>query len=93
MEQIKFIISKLNQPPFSKNLNLISYDNLSGEQRIQILFETFKAIDNTVSNPVTNFLSYTLIPNSNLKFPHATSAESNRTLLLFDVLKNFRHKN
>lgn len=48
MDEIKFIISKLNESPFNKNLNLISYDNLSSEQKIQILFEIFKAIDETV---------------------------------------------
>ena len=49
MEDIKFIISTLNKEPFRKNLNLVTYDNLQGDQRIQILFDIFHVIDETVS--------------------------------------------
>lgn len=49
MESIKFIITELNKEPFKKNLNLVTYDNLAGEQRIQILFDIFHVIDETVS--------------------------------------------
>lgn len=45
MDQIKFVIDELNQPPFNQNLNLISYDNLREEQRIDLLIQIFNIID------------------------------------------------
>uniref|UniRef100_T1L1F1 IFT81 calponin homology domain-containing protein n=1 Tax=Tetranychus urticae TaxID=32264 RepID=T1L1F1_TETUR len=52
MESIKFIISELNKEPFKKNLNLVTYDNLTGEQRIQILFDIFHVIDETITSDI-----------------------------------------
>lgn len=45
MDQIKFVIDELNQPPFNQNLNLISYDNLREEQRLDLLIQIFNIID------------------------------------------------
>lgn len=45
MEQIKYVIDELNQPPFNQNLNLISYDNLRNEQRLDILVQILNTID------------------------------------------------
>ena len=35
-EQLKFLVGELNKEPFSKNLNLIVFDSLSGEQLLQV---------------------------------------------------------
>ena len=35
-EQIKFILQELNLPPFKLNYNLIVFDQLSGENRLQV---------------------------------------------------------
>lgn len=48
MEEIKFVLNELNAEPFSKKLNVISYDNLRAEQRVDLLFQIFKRIDPTV---------------------------------------------
>jgi len=45
MDQIKFVIDELNQAPFSKNLNLIGYDGLRSEQRLDILIQILNTID------------------------------------------------
>ncbi len=34
-EQLKFLVQELNNEPFKKNLNLIVFDSLSGEQLLQ----------------------------------------------------------
>ena len=34
--QIKFVIQELNLPPFKLNYNLIVFDQLSGENRLQV---------------------------------------------------------
>ncbi|CAG2178538.1 unnamed protein product, partial [Oppiella nova] len=47
MEEIKYIISELNKQPFNKGLNVVSYDTLRGEQRIEILLQVFDEIDST----------------------------------------------
>ena len=44
-EQIKFVLQELNLPPFKLNYNLIVFDQLSGENRLQArehLSVTFK---------------------------------------------------
>lgn len=57
MEEIKFVIDELNKEPFKKNLNIISYDNLTGTERIKILFQIFQYIDEKVNQTFTfNFL-------------------------------------
>ena len=35
-EQIKYIIAELNLPPFNKNYNLIVFDQLTGENLLQV---------------------------------------------------------
>lgn len=49
MDQIKFVIDELNQPPFSNSLNLIAYDSLRSEQRLDLLIQVLNAIDPKVS--------------------------------------------
>ncbi|XP_046917591.2 intraflagellar transport protein 81 homolog [Dermatophagoides farinae] len=51
MDQIKFVIDELNQPPFNQNLNLISYDNLREEQRLDLLIQIFNVIDPKLNLP------------------------------------------
>jgi intraflagellar transport protein 81 len=50
MEEIKYIINELNKPPFNKGLNIVSYDSLRGEQRLEILLQVFDEIDPKVRN-------------------------------------------
>lgn len=49
MDEIKLVINELNQQPFNKNLNLIGYDNLRSEQRLDLLIEVLNVIDPRVS--------------------------------------------
>lgn len=35
-DQLKFIVNKLNGPPFNKNYNLISFDSISPEDLLQV---------------------------------------------------------
>ncbi len=35
-EQLKFLVGELNKEPFSKNVNLITFDAYSGEQLLQV---------------------------------------------------------
>ena len=35
-EQVKYIVSELQKPPFSKHYNLITLDALTGEQLLQV---------------------------------------------------------
>lgn len=44
-DQVKFIVEKLNRDPFKKNLNFINFDNLQGNNLLQILNDVFAAID------------------------------------------------
>ena len=44
-EQLKYLVSELNKPPYSTNYNLISFDALSGEQLIQNLSDVLAEID------------------------------------------------
>lgn len=45
MDQIKFVIDELNQPPFNNSLNLIAYDSLRSEQRLDLLIQVLNTID------------------------------------------------
>lgn len=56
MDDLKFVISELNKEPFNKKLNVISYDNLKGDQRIGILFQIFRLIDSSVNLDIVNSL-------------------------------------
>ncbi|KAI1286919.1 Intraflagellar transport protein 81 -like protein [Halotydeus destructor] len=48
MDDIKFVVKELNEK-LGKKLNLISYDNLRGEQRLEVLVQVFKQIDPTIT--------------------------------------------
>ena len=56
MDDLKLVIAELNKEPFNKKLNVISYDNLKGDQRIGILFQIFKLIDNSVNLDIVHSL-------------------------------------
>lgn len=62
METMKFVINELNKEPFNKGLNLVSYDSLRGDQRLEIVIQVLKEIDAKVRNFL--FLSkFSLIKN------------------------------
>ena len=48
-DQVKFIVDKLNQQPFKKNLNFINFDNLQGNNLIQLLNDVLTEIDSRVN--------------------------------------------
>ena len=48
MDDMKLVVKELNSR-LGKKLNVISYDNLRGEQRLEMLLQVFKEIDPTVS--------------------------------------------
>jgi intraflagellar transport protein 81 len=50
VDQVKYVVSELNAR-LGKKLNVISYDNLRNEQRIEILLQVFQDIDPSVSKP------------------------------------------
>lgn len=47
-EQVKSIIEVLSKPPFNKNFNIISFDNLEPLQLLQVLNDVFAYIDSRV---------------------------------------------
>lgn len=53
-EQVKFVISKLNEPPFEKKFNLISFDALRPEQLLQVLFDTLAYVDPKAKSDLRN---------------------------------------
>lgn len=44
-DQVKFIVEKLNKEPFKKSLNFINFDNLQGNNLLQVLNDVFSEID------------------------------------------------
>ena len=44
-EQLKFIVSELQKPPFNKTFNLITFDSLSGELLLQVFNDVLAEID------------------------------------------------
>jgi len=44
-DQIQFIVEKLNQEPFRKNYNLITFDSLESVQLLQLLSDVLGEID------------------------------------------------
>ena len=48
-DQVKFIVEKLNREPFKKTLNFINFDNLQGNNLLQLLNDVFAEIDPKVS--------------------------------------------
>ena len=53
-EQVKFVISKLNEAPFNKKFNLISFDALRPEQLLQVLFDTLAYVDPKAKSDLRN---------------------------------------
>lgn len=51
-EQVKFVLARLNEEPFNKNLNLISLDALRPEQLLQLMFDVFAQVDPKVKSDV-----------------------------------------
>ncbi|XP_046676776.1 intraflagellar transport protein 81 homolog [Homalodisca vitripennis] len=49
-DQLKFIVNKLNGPPFNKSYNLISFDSISPEDLLQVLTDVLGEVD--VANKV-----------------------------------------
>ena len=45
-DQLKYIVSELQKPPYSRNFNLITFDSLSGEHLLQVLNDVLAEIDN-----------------------------------------------
>lgn len=48
VDQVKYVVNELNSR-LAKKLNVISYDNLRNEQRIEMLLQVFQEIDPSVS--------------------------------------------
>lgn len=48
VDQVKYVVNELNSH-LGKKLNVISYDNLRNEQRIEMLLQVFHEIDPNVS--------------------------------------------
>lgn len=51
-DQVKFIVEKLNQEPFKRNFNFISFDNLQGNILLQLLNDVLAEIDPKVIKQV-----------------------------------------
>lgn len=67
-EQLKFIVEQLNREPFSKNLNLITFDSVEPTQLLQILNDVLAEIDSKVPNRVQNrhLFRWNLVQESNM---------------------------
>ena len=48
-DQVKFIVEKLQNEPFKKSLNFINFDNMQGNNLLQLLNDIFAEIDPKVS--------------------------------------------
>ena len=44
-DQLKFIVSELQKPPYNKTFNIITFDSLSGEQLLQTFNDVLAEID------------------------------------------------
>ncbi len=42
---MKFLVAELNNPPYNRNYNLITFDALTGENLLQILSDVLAEID------------------------------------------------
>lgn len=51
-DQIQFIVEKLNQEPFRKNYNLITFDSLESMQLLQLLNDVLGEIDPKVRKAI-----------------------------------------
>ncbi len=56
-EQLKFLVQELNKEPFNKNLNLIVFDSLSGEQLLQVIVTPLVAWPLVKNRPLFNFIN------------------------------------
>jgi hypothetical protein len=45
MAEIQFIVERLNQPPFSKGLSLVTFDEKSAFELLSILNDVLSALD------------------------------------------------
>ena len=46
VEQLKFIVEQLKRPPFNrKDYNILTFDNLTNNQLLQVLTDVFAVID------------------------------------------------
>lgn len=46
VEQLKFIVEQLKRPPFNrKDYNILTFDNLTNNQLLQVLTDVFGVID------------------------------------------------
>lgn len=46
VEQLKFIVEQLKRPPFNrKDYNILSFDNLTNNQLLQVLTDVFAVVD------------------------------------------------
>jgi hypothetical protein len=46
VEQLKFIVEQLKRPPFNrKDYNILTFDNLTNNQLLQVLTDVFSAVD------------------------------------------------
>eukprot|EP00639_Heterosigma_akashiwo_P025865 CAMPEP_0194706812 /NCGR_PEP_ID=MMETSP0295-20121207/29781_1 /TAXON_ID=39354 /ORGANISM="Heterosigma akashiwo, Strain CCMP2393" /LENGTH=649 /DNA_ID=CAMNT_0039602819 /DNA_START=182 /DNA_END=2132 /DNA_ORIENTATION=- len=52
MEEIQFIVSKLNEPPFSLNMQLVDFDEKSPLELLQILNDVFSEMDSQMKMDV-----------------------------------------
>jgi hypothetical protein len=50
-EQLKFLVTELQKPPFNKNYNLITFDSLAGEQLLQVKFAAVNDFDSLAGEP------------------------------------------
>ncbi|GMH57494.1 hypothetical protein TrST_g3952 [Triparma strigata] len=52
MDEIQRIVARLNQPPFSKNLRLVDFDEKSPAELLQLLNDIFTSMDSTMKGDV-----------------------------------------
>lgn len=61
VEQLKFIVEQLKRPPFNrKDYNILTFDNLTNNQLLQVLTDVFAVIDPydpSVGNKIFFFFS------------------------------------
>jgi len=48
MDEIQFIVAKLNEPPFKKKLSLVDFDDKSPSELVQLLMDVFTSMDESM---------------------------------------------